>query len=266
MGIKCKRFFAGFLMALILGLFSVSSLGFLDMTTVYARGGIEDFDDEEDEGDEEGDEYYNSDDDIEVGEWIKNRRGMTSENLNSASETLSPLVNMCGNVVGGIIVLVFAFVFIITGLDLLYISVPPIRGFLYKGDAGGQQGGGMMGGYGMRGGMMGGGQQGGQEKPTQWISDEAIQCTAMLGGGGQQGGGMMGGGMYGGGMGGMQGGQDQMSKKSVIGMYFKKRIFFMILLAICAIVLTSSVLLGTGVNLALWLTKMLNMINGNIPS
>ena len=218
-------------------------------------------------------------DDQAIGNWISQRRGMTAENLATASQTLSPLTNIFGNIVGGIIVLVFAGVFIITALDLLYISFPPVRNILYKGGpAGGMgaqpMGGGMMGGYGHRGmGMMGGGMMGGgnpgmaaEQRPVQWISDEAIQCAAMLNNGGGAAAAPMGGGMMAGAMAMQQQASGaNMSMKSVIGMYFKKRIVFMILLAICAIVLTSSVLLGTGVNLANWLTKILNSINNNIP-
>jgi hypothetical protein len=202
-----------------------------------------------------------------IGDWISGRRGMTSENLSNASQTLSPLTNIMGNIVGGLVVLIFSVVFVITGLDLLYIAFPPIRNFLYKGNASAAGGGmmpqgGMMGGmYGHRG-MMGGGvvNQGmaAEGRPTQWISDEAVQCVAMLNNGGAP----MQAGMVG-----MQ--QQQMgatmSMKSVLGTYFKKRLFFMIILAVCAIVLTSSVLLGTGVNLANWITKILSGINNNIP-
>lgn len=209
-----------------------------------------------------------------IGDWVGGQRGMTSDNLNNASKTLSPLTGILGNVVGGIFVLTFTGVFVITALDLLYISIPPFRNMLYKGNAGGgggaMMGGGMMG----RGGMMGGNPgMAAEARPVQWISDEAVQCAAMLGNGGSAGGGAMAGGMMSGGMmgGGMMGGMQQqqsganLSMKSVIGMYFKKRLFFMVLLAVCAIVLTSSVLLGTGVNLANWVIKILGAVNNNIP-
>lgn len=202
-----------------------------------------------------------SPDDQDVGNWIKNQRGMTGEQLNKASVTLAPLTNMIGYAVGAIVVAVFSLVFLMTALDLLYIVFPPLRGLLY--DGGGQQQGGMGGGMGMMGGM---GAMGGQQaqKPRQWISDEAVQCAALMGGSQQQGG--MGGGMrMMGGMGAMGANQQEQSTKSVIGTYFKKRIFFMILLAVCAIVLTSSALLGTGVNLAQWGLKLINMVNGYIP-
>ena len=176
-----------------------------------------------------------TEDDMAIGNWISQQRGMTAENLANASQTLGPLTNIFGNIVGGIVVLVFAGVFIITALDLLYISFPPIRNILYKGGpAGGMtaqpaMGGGMMGGYGHRG-MMGGGMMAGAMAMQQQASGA------------------------------------NMSMKSVIGMYFKKRLIFMILLAVCAIVLTSSVLLGTGVNLAEWFLKIMNSVNSNIPS
>lgn len=207
-----------------------------------------------------------SPDDQAVGNWIKNQRGMTGEQLNKASVTLGPLTNMIGYAVGAIVVAVFSLVFLMTAIDLLYIVFPPIRGLLY--DGGQQQGGMMGGGMGMGMGRMGMGGMGGQQaqKPRQWISDEAVQCAALMGGGQQQQGGMMGGGMgMMGGMGGMGAGQQEQPTKSVIGTYFKKRIFFMILLAVCAIVLTSSALLGTGVNLAQWGLKLINMVNGYIP-
>lgn len=220
-----------------------------------------------------------SEDDQAIGNWISSQRGMTAENINNASQTLGPLTNILGNIVGGIIVLVFAGVFVITALDLLYISFPPIRNVLYKGGpaggmsaqpamGGGMMGGGMMG-RGMMGGMMGGGNPGmaAEQRPIQWISDEAIQCAAMLNSGGAAGGAPMGGSPM---MAGAMAMQQQasganMSMKSVIGMYFKKRAVFMVLLAVCAIVLTSSALLGTGVNLAMWLTKIINSVNNNIP-
>lgn len=213
-----------------------------------------------------------TEDDQEVGNWISNQRGMTGDQLNEASENLSFVTNFIGYVVGGIVILIFACLFLITALDLLYITFPPVRNLLYKAGTdgtGAYTGGGMAGGYGR--GMMGmgmagaGGAAGGTSKPTQWVSDEAVQCAALMGGSAQaqNGGGMMGGGMYGG----MQGQpQQQMSTKSVIGTYFRKRIFFMILLVLSVIILTSSALLGTGVNLALWGVRLIDMLNGYIPA
>ena len=209
-----------------------------------------------------------------VSDWLKNQKSMDPKHLEKASETMNPIVNLLGYVAGGIIVLTVAGVVVITALDLMYIAIPPIRNVLYKGGAAGA--GGMMGagGMGMHGrfGMMGGGAQGGQQT-RQWVSDEAVACAALLGGGAQAQGAMGGGmGMMGGygGMGGMQAmganQQQAQSTKSVIGMYFKKRLFFLILLALCIIVLTSSALMNCGVNLAQWILKIINMLNGKMSA
>lgn len=209
-----------------------------------------------------------------VSDWLKNQKSMDPKHLEKASETMNPIVNLLGYVAGGIIVLTVAGVVVITALDLMYIAIPPIRNVLYKGGAAGA--GGMMGagGMGMHGrfGMMGGGAQGGQQT-RQWVSDEAVACAALLGGGAQAQGAMGGGmGMMGGygGMGGMQAmganQQQAQSTKSVIGMYFKKRLFFLILLALCIIVLTSSALMNCGVNLAQWVLKIINMLNGKMSA
>lgn len=196
-----------------------------------------------------------SQDDEYVADWIGSQRGMNAEQMKKASDTLSPLTNLFGYVVGGVLVIIFAGIFVITALDLLYIAIPPVRSMLYSGgNTGGMGGMGMNNGPGPVGGMQGGGvmnAQGTQKK--QWISDEAVACVQLAGGGQQQIG-----------MNGMNGGQ-QVSQKSVINAYFKKRLVFMIILVVCAVVLTSSVLLGTGVNLAKWGIKIITLINSYIP-
>ena len=222
-----------------------------------------------------------SQDDEYVADWIGSQRGMNAEQMKKASDTLSPLTNLFGYVVGGVLVIIFAGIFVITALDLLYIAIPPVRNMLYSGGntgglggmgmnngpgpVGGMQGVGMMnagglGGMGMNngpgpvGGMQGAGMMnaGGTQK-KQWISDEAVACVQLAGGGQPQIG-----------MNSMNGGQ-QVSQKSVINAYFKKRLVFMIILVVCAVVLTSSVLLGTGVNLAKWGIKIITLINSYIP-
>lgn len=196
-----------------------------------------------------------SQDDEYVADWIGSQRGMNAEQMKKASDTLSPLTNLFGYVVGGVMVVIFAGIFVITALDLLYIAIPPVRNMLYSGgNAGGMGGMGMNNGPGPVGGMQGGGMMnaGGAQK-KQWISDEAVACVQLAGGGQQQIG-----------MNGMNGGQ-QVSQRSVINAYFKKRLVFMIILVVCALVLTSSVLLGTGVNLAKWGIKIITLINSYIP-
>lgn len=206
-------------------------------------------------------------DDQAVGDWISGHRGMTGEQLQTASDTLSPITNAIGYLVGAIVVLIMVFASLITALDLLYISFPPVRNLLYKAGTdgtGAYTGGGMAGGYGRGfGGMMmggAGGAAGGTNKPTQWVSDEAVTCAALIGGSAQSQAGV--------GMSGFAGQQpqQQMSTKSVIGMYLKKRVFFLILLVVGIMVLTSSAIMGTGVNLAQWGIKLINMINGYIPN
>lgn len=194
-------------------------------------------------------------DETGVVDFFKNHQSMTSDQLNKASETISPITNIFGYLMGGIIALTSSAIFLITALDLLFISVPPIRGLLYSGGSSQSMG---MGGYGMRGGM-----QQSSGKTSQWVSDEAVQCSALLGGSGgstQS----MGMGGYG-----MQGGMQQQQSggtKSVILTYLKKRIFFIILFAVCTVILTSSILLGTGVNLAQWGMKLIEILNNSIPT
>lgn len=267
---KWKRMVLGVVASFMLGLCIASATAVMTPSPVYANSIEDNVNDNPDSTNSDGNSV--SQDDQDVANWIKNKRGMTGEQLQVASETLSPVTNMFGYLVGGIVVLIFAGVFIITGLDLLYITIPPFRNALYKAGTdgtGAYTGGGMaggMGGYGgMRGGMMGagggmmgaGGAAGGTQKPTQWISDEAVMCASLLGGSSQaQNPGMMGGQMQ----------QQNAPMKSVLGTYFKKRIFFMILLAVSVIILTSSALLGTGVNLAKWGLKLIELVNGYIPS
>lgn len=262
---KWKRMVLGVVASFMLGLCIASATDVMTPSPVYANSIEDNVNDNPDSTNSDGNSV--SQDDQDVANWIKDKRGMTGEQLQTASETLSPITNLLGYFVGGIVVFIFAGVFIITGLDLLYITIPPFRNALYKAGTdgtGAYTGGGMAGGYGMggyggmRGGMMGaGGASGGTQKPTQWISDEAVMCASLLGGSSQaQNPGMMGGQMQ----------QQNVPMKSVIGTYFKKRLFFMILLAISVIILTSSILLGTGVNLAQWGLKIINMLNGYIPS
>ena len=194
-----------------------------------------------------------SKDDQAFGNWIKNNRGMTSDQLQKASDTLAPLTNVIGYVVGGAVVVVFSGIFLITALDLVYLAIPPLRPFLYKGGNDGT------------GAPLGMNQQ--NAGARQWISDEAVACAALLGGSSQ---GPMNSPMPGG-MVGMPGGPMNQpgaaqAPKVVIGTYFKKRIVFMVILVICAIILTSSALLGTGVNLAMWGMRIIDWVNNYIPA
>ena len=202
-----------------------------------------------------------------VSDWLKGQNGVTSDQLEAASRTMSPITTVIGYITGGIIILTVVAVTLITALDLLYIAIPPVRNLMYKAGTdgtGGYTGGFGAGGFGRgMGGMasMGaGGASGGSAKPTQWVSDEAVACAAMLGGSAQSGNNAMGG--MGFGMGGQQ--RQQQSTKSVIGMYFRKRLFFMLLLAICIIVLTSSTIMDCGINLAEWVLKIITVLNGKL--
>lgn len=264
-----------FLLCFLLAFAVIAVFGVASSNTVYTVFAEENLGDDlsggSGEGSSGGEMGTISEDDQNVADWIGTQRGFTSDQLQKASDTLSPITNMIGYLIGAIVALASVGIFLITALDMLYIAFPPIRNLLYKAGTdgtGAYTGGGMAGGYGR--GMMGmgmagaGGAAGGTNKPTQWVSDEAVQCAALMGGSAQAANGAgMAGGMYGG----MQGqAQQQQSTKSVIGTYLRKRAFFIILFVICMVVLTSSALMGTGANLAQWGIRIINMINGYIPA
>lgn len=204
-----------------------------------------------------------------VSDYLKGYTPVTKGNMDKASSLASPVVNFIGMLIGLVCVITTAGVGLITALDLLYIAIPPVRGFLYEGAQQGGMAGGMPGGMGMgnmRGGMgmgmgmgMGGMQpQGGMHK-IRWVSDEVVATVAMCQPQGQGGGmGMMAGGM------GMQGAQQNMSTKSTISVYLKKRIFFLVLFAVASIVLLSTVFTDCGINVAALVMKIMAKVNGSI--
>ena len=207
-----------------------------------------------------------------VSDYLKGYTPVTKGNMNKASSLASPIVNFIGMLIGLVCVITTAGVGLITALDLLYIAIPPVRGFLYEGAQQGGMAGGMPGGMGMgnmRGGMgmggmgMGGMQpQGGMHK-IRWVSDEVVATVAMCQPQGQGGGMGMGMGMMAGGMG-MQGAQQNMSTKSTISVYLKKRIFFLVLFAVASIVLLSTVFTDCGINVAALVMKIMAKVNGSI--
>lgn len=176
-------------------------------------------------------------DDAAIGDIIRNHRGTTAEQMATASNALSPFTNFCGTVVGGAVAIIYAGVFVITVADLLYISLPPLRPLLLK-------------------------NQQGEGSKLQLISDEALSIVAN---GGNGGGSSSGGDMMGGGFGAQPQSSGSGKSSSKIVAYFKARFLFMIFLVITTMVLTSSVIMGTGVNLAEWGLKLLQSFNDFIP-
>lgn len=172
-------------------------------------------------------------DDAAIGDIIRNHRGMTAEQMATASNALSPFTNFCGTVVGGAVALIYAGVFVITAADLLYISLPPLRPLLLK-------------------------NQQGEGSKLQLISDEALSIVAN---GGNGGGSSSGGDMMGGGFGAQPQSSGSGKSCSKIVAYFKARSVFMTFLVITTMALTSSAIMGTGVNLAGWGLKLLQLFN-----
>ena len=205
-----------------------------------------------------------------ISDHFRNHEGVTSDNMRYANNLAGPFVAMLGNLTGVILVVIGGGVFLVTALDLLAITIPFTRSFLVPAQA--QQQGGM-------GGIGGMGGTANQVKQKRFLSDEALECIQLAEGGGQaQGGGTVGGiggiggmggmggmGSMGGMMGGMGGQQSEPPKtKSLVFSYLKKRMFFMVILFVAVVVLSSSVLVGTGINLGELVLRLVERINESI--
>lgn len=201
-----------------------------------------------------------SEDDKAFGNFLGQHRGVTSDQLNSASEVVSPITNAVGYIAAFIIALTASAIFLITALDILYIAVPFVRPFLYtSGTDGtgamtaGRYGGGT-GGYGGYGGYAQNTSSSSGGRRHQFISDEAVTCAALLGGSSRTE------------NIGAPGQRTNETRGSVIKAYLVKRAGFMVLFVICVVVLMSSALMGTGANLANFSIKIITAINNALKS
>lgn len=202
------------------------------------------------------DEGTVSEDDKALGNFLGQHRGVTSDQLNSASEIASPITKAVGYIAAFIIALTASAIFLITAIDILYIAVPFVRPFLYTAGTDGTGAmtagrfGGGPGGYGGYGGYAQNTSGSSSRRSHQFISDEAVTCAALLGGSsrtenigapGQQ--------------------RTNETRGSVIKAYLVKRAGFMVLFVICVVILMSSALMGTGANLANFGIKIITAIN-----
>lgn len=201
-----------------------------------------------------------SEDDKALGNFLGQHRGVTSDQLNSASEIASPVANAFGYIAAFIIALTASAIFLITALDILYIAVPFVRPFLYTAGTdgtgamtAGRYGGGP-GGYGGYGGYAQNTPSSSGGRRHQFISDEAVTCAALLGGSSRTE------------NIGAPGQRSNETRGSVIKAYLVKRAGFMVLFVLCVVVLMSSALMGTGANLANFSIKVITSINNALKS
>lgn len=197
-------------------------------------------------------------------------KGITpnAESYAKANQFLGPLTSLFNVAVSGIIIILFAVFMLHTALDLMYILIPASRLVLKAGDGGqesapqGGMGGGMGGGFGGRPGMgggfggrpgMGGGfggggstaapKSGGVSNLLQVISDDAVVAVSIAKGA----------------VGATDAnGNPEKPKGTALGYYFRKRSVTMVLLGVCAIVLTSAQLFDFGFNIGYWLLAVID--------
>ncbi|MNL91313.1 hypothetical protein D3C81_10450 [compost metagenome] len=198
-----------------------------------------------------------------VGDMFKSA-GVDKEASEKASKIVSPIAKIMNAASAVVLGVASAALFVITALDLAYLSVPPIRGLL---DGGGQSSGGSSGGFGGGygggyGGGFGGSSGGSQTASRCWISDEA---KAALGGGdtGSSGGGFGGGGFgggYGGGFGGggFGGGSEKKPTKLAIVTYLKSRTIFLVIFGVCVILFSTTVFTDLGIRIGMWLLSVVS--------
>lgn len=188
--------------------------------------------------------------DAGITDYLRNYKGVTQKDMERANRYAGPLASVIGTANGFVLLLSWVAVTFFSALDLFYLVVPPVRDTLNP--------------------PMGG---------RRWVSDEAISVlmeAGMAQGGGmaqgmpQGAGGMnpMMGGMYPGRSGGrfgrnpmmtgmagnMMGGMPQADIRPGLNIlvlsYAKKRIIMVIVFFAASVILTSSVLVGAGLNIA----------------
>lgn len=189
-----------------------------------------------------------------------------------ASERASAFVAPAATTINFLVAVMFGLagmgLFIITGLDIIYIAIPPLRGILHpagaeqsSGGGGGFGGGGFggggggFGGGGFGGGGFGGGgapQSGGSSFASRFISDEAVSAVSTQDSGGSGGG-------FGGGFGAPQA---PPKTKMVLIDYMKKRMLFLIAFGVCVVLFSTTVFSDFGIQLGAWLlTQIQNLIS-----
>ena len=207
----------------------------------------------------------NRDDSNSISGQLKGYKAVNSEDMKHARESSGWLTSILGVVISFLVILVFAFTGVITACDLVYMYIPPLRKFLYSP---GTDGTGAMTG-------MGGGGGSTSIFGVQWVSDEAVSVSALLGGSAQAhghgGGGMMGGGFgggYGGGFGGGFGAQpndvQQKGGKSAIRVYLGKRVVALTLLGVASVLLFTSAFTDFGINVGGMLLNLLAAVQDKL--
>lgn len=217
-------------------------------------------------------------DDTDAGrEFIKGYNPLKEYNP-AESKWASALIWGIGKLTSALMWIIIAFFFLVTTLDFMYIVIPFTRPWLNDANEDGQ--GSSLPGFGGGSQAMGGWGAGGANQTAQkrsimnkqWVSDEAVETVKRLGGSSQAqvgGGGMMGspmGGMGGFGAMGAAPEQDANSTRNVLGTYIKKRVVTFVLLGIGIVLLTSSAILGFGMDVGTFILKVIlyigNMISG----
>ena len=180
-----------------------------------------------------------------ISDFMKDYNPVTDEQMAESEKFAAPIIALVGNAIGFILILVVSGIVLVTALDLCYIGLPFTRSFLYPQQAGGGMG---MGGMGAP-----------QSKPRhQFISDEAVSSVSASGSGGGMSSMPTMGGMPG--MGGMSGAGATQGTKSIIVSYLKKRVIFIVVFAVAAILLTSSILTNCGINIAYMLMGLIEKV------
>lgn len=186
----------------------------------------------------------------DLGEFIKGYKPLDAESMATANQYLSGPMKWVSYGLSGVIIILTGLIFLITALDLIYITVPFSRSFLYTPSTSGT------------GSPVGGiNQQSGTSSilGMQWVSDEAVKAAALIGGESATQGVHMQANPYG--MGGPAMTPQQTRKQargSVIGAYFRSRIMFMIMFGVSIILLTSSVFLDFGINVGGMIITVIN--------